>query len=165
MGDETKAIYKLLVGFKLIPEKPVSGEEFQVVLNCKNIGDSDFSDGQLGEVLIRFSRNTASINPTKFKKFPNVKVGESVELEPFSFFAIEHGAAWIQVRFKPIEGTELHLYQNPEFDMGQSWGIPFNILKREYVEIVKLLQRIVELLEEREKKCPKKMSPTTEIRP
>jgi hypothetical protein len=148
MSAESKLIHKLLICFELIPEKPVSDENFQVKFVLKNIGESVFPGGQLDEVVV----NIAGKNQTKSKdvlmKIPQIEVNKTVELEPLTFFALEDGAGWISLKLESVDKVEPHLFQNPSYDMGKEWGMVFQIRKREYELIISLLQKIVALLEE-----------------
>lgn len=151
MSKQPKLIHKLLVEFKLKPEKPLTSEDFQVKLILKNIGDSVFPGGQLTRFSVSFSANTQNVNTTDLPRIPTINVNESIELEPHTFFAIEDGTVWIQATLKAADDTEAHLFQNPDYDMGSTWGTVCQIRKREYVDIINLLQKIVELLEKRGK--------------
>jgi hypothetical protein len=70
-------------------------------------------------------------------------------MEPRAFFALEEGTVWVNVSVKAIDDGDMHLFQSVEYDMGQSWQNLFRIEKKEFVEILDLLKRIVELLEKK----------------
>lgn len=152
MSKEPRLTHKLLITFKLSPEKPVSGDVFKVTLILKNIGDSVFSGGQLTLFSIKFQSNTISLSTNELPKIPAIEVGESKELQPYKFTAIEGGVGWIGVSLKPVDEAEMHLFQNPDYDMGSSWGNAFQVTKKEYAEIIDLLRTIVELLKKRVEK-------------
>jgi len=97
MSKEPKLTHKLLITFGLSPEKPVSGNVFKVTLFLKNIGDSMFSGGQLTQFSIRFRNNTVNLSKSELPKLPAIEVGESKELQPHEFLAIEDGVGWMQV--------------------------------------------------------------------
>jgi hypothetical protein len=150
MNKQPKLINKLLITYRLSPESPISGRIFSITLTLQNIGDSVFSGGQLTRFSVRFKTNTTHVG--RLPIIPSLQSGESKELEPRDFFALEDGAAWVEVSLKSNDEAEIHLFQTPEYDMGSSWGNILRITNAEYVEIIALLNRIVELLEKRSKK-------------
>ena len=152
MSKEPKLIHKLLISFKLSPEKPISGNVFAVTLILKNIGDSAFSGGQFTQFFVRFPSNTYNLDVDRLAKIPAIGVGESKESSPCEFLAMEDGAGWMGVSIKSADEAEVHLYQTSSYDMGISWGNAILIAKREYVEIINLLREIVALLKKRGEK-------------
>jgi hypothetical protein len=144
-------VCKLLIEFELTPAEPVSNEDISIKLKLTNIGELIFPGGELTYLALVSPGVTRSARKSSLSKIPSLKQNESIELGPHRFRASESGVAWVQVQLKASEDQKVDLYQNPENNMGQTWQDLIVIKSQEYVMIIKLLEKIVELLKEKKK--------------
>jgi hypothetical protein len=150
MSQAPKAFYKLLVLLKLDPQTILTQDEFKVQLFLKNIGDAVFPGGEITRFSVKYpSGGMQEIQRTRLQKIQKIEPNEILELEPRSFNAFEEGSMWISLSIKPIDEGEMHLFQTVEYDMGQTWQGLFIVRKREFVEMINLLEKIVKLLEKK----------------
>jgi hypothetical protein len=151
----TKMLYKLLIGFEVIPNQPMSDENFNIQLSITNIGDSTFPGGELTYFGVSYGGGlggvTQSINENALSKVPAIKVNESIKLNPQAFMGLEDGIATVSIEIVATDKAQVSLFQSSAFEMGKRWTNLFRVRNRDTVKIVESLQKIVELLEKGQK--------------
>lgn len=142
-----------MISYELTPPQPLSNENFQIKLDIVNIGDSVFPGGEMTNFKVDFMQKASqTVAKSMLEKIPPMKPSETVKLKPETFFAFEDGSASVGVSLKANDGEEVRLFQNPEVDLGNNWINVFTVGNQDNATIIKLLQKIVRLLEERERK-------------
>jgi hypothetical protein len=144
-----KMDYKILIGFKSKPKKPLSMNPFKIQLKLTNIGDSVFPGGELTYFSVTLGGTTQSVTKSNLPKIPPIKPTESIALEPHQFVTFGFGAAWVEVHLVASDGRKANLFQNPENDMGSVWKMVFPIRSSEHATMIELLKEIVKLLKAR----------------
>ncbi|MGD0996317.1 MAG: hypothetical protein ABR909_12440 [Candidatus Bathyarchaeia archaeon] len=145
-------VYKILIGFKLEPIEPVSNKEFFVTLTFQNIGDSVFVGGRLGKFSISGKSSTQKIIDDKLPKVPPININQTVTIAKESFNFRESGSLWLHVAVKADDAVEVQHFQIADFNLGQEWSNMFLVRDQDLDTIIKLLERIVNVLEKKEAK-------------
>lgn len=151
----TKMLYKLLIGFEVIPTQPISDEQIKIQLSITNIGDSPFPGGELTYFGVSFGGGlggtTQSITESALPKVPAIKVNESIKLDPQTFMGLEDGIATVSIEIVATDKAQVSLFQNSAYEMGKRWTNVFKVRNRDTVKILESLQKIVDLLEKGQK--------------
>jgi len=148
-------LYKLLIGFEVIPTQPISDETFKIELKITNIGDSTFPGGELTYFGVSYGGGTGgatqSMNESALPKVPVIKVNESIKLGPQTFTGLVDGIAAVSIEIAATDKAQVSLFQNSTYEMGKRWTNVFKVRNRDTVKTLESLQKIVDLLEKGQK--------------
>ncbi len=124
----------------LKPYEVVRGEEFELTLYVKNIGDKEFPGGEfeefridwmglggMGAVVTRYSE-------PDLPKIPRLQPEEGIELEEISVTPPVEGPGWIKFEVISNDGQNVKLYRDEEEGEDEWIGFIY-VVNRELLEV------------------------------
>ncbi len=143
--------YKIWISFKIDPPQPLSGTPFNIQLTLHNIGESLFPGGLFKKLDVSVKGNLQSMLAEELEKIPPIKPEEFVVLKPIGFLQLASGVAWVRAIISSSDGGKVQHFQSAVGNLGEEWGNNFVIKDQDTITVIKLLERIAQLLEKKEK--------------
>jgi len=139
--------HKLHIEFETGPETVVQGDSFTVTLNILNIGDQIFPGGTFSYFRVKYIGGDASQSALGDLEIPEIPVENSWSITK-TLYAISDGISWVEAQIKSNDEEVIEYYQSRRGPVHQEWSMPFYVQNRESYDIISLLQKILEKLDE-----------------